>query len=261
MTGHICVTVDNLGRAREVGLGEVYRPDRTEPGLEVGVPRMLGLFDELAIRTTFFVEGWNALHHRDVLDSILAEDHEIGLHGWVHENWAELPEGQQERLLFDGTAAIRMAGITPSGFRAPGGYRGSRTAALLAELGYAYDSSVEPATEDDPLVVSLLPEGLVNIPWHWQSNDYWQYYMHPAGPQSPDQVLASWRADLERVAHDDSLLTITVHPFVSGADADKFSVLRAFLTEAACHPDLEVITTGQLVARARTAITAGPSPL
>jgi peptidoglycan/xylan/chitin deacetylase (PgdA/CDA1 family) len=255
-TGTVCLTVDNLGRAREIGLGEVFRPDPDERGLKRGVPRMLGLFDELAVKATFFVEGWNALHHRDVLDSILAEDHEIGLHGWVHEKWAELPDGQQERLLFDGTAAMRAAGIAPIGFRAPGGYRGRRTAAVLSELGYRYDSSIVAETENDPLAVSTLPEQLVCIPWHWQMNDYWQYYMNPAGPQSPAQLLETWRGRLADAARSGGLVTITVHPFVSGVDDDKFSALSTLMTEAVLEPNLTVVNAIALDARARRAVAA-----
>jgi peptidoglycan/xylan/chitin deacetylase (PgdA/CDA1 family) len=252
--GTVCLTVDNLGRAREIGLGEVFRPDPDDPRLTRGVPRLLGLFDELAVRSTFFVEGWNALHHRNVLDSIRAEDHEIALHGWVHEKWAELPDGQQERLLFDGTAAMRAIGISPIGFRAPGGYRGRRTAAVLSELGYRYDSSIVAETEHDPLAVSALPEQLVCIPWHWQMNDYWHYYMHPAGPQSPTQLLDTWRGVLADAARSGGLVTITVHPFVSGLDDDRFSALQTVLTEAVLDPNLEVVNAATLDARARSAV-------
>jgi len=258
-TGTVCLTVDNLGRAREIGLGEVFRPDPDERGLKRGVPRMLGLFDELAVKATFFVEGWNALHHRDVLDSILADDHEIGLHGWVHEKWAELPDGQQERLLFDGTAAMRAAGIAPTGFRAPGGYRGRRTAGVLRELGYRYDSSIVAETENDSLAVSILPEQLVCIPWHWQMNDYWQYYMNPAGAQSPAQLLETWRRRLADAARSGGLVTITVHPFVSGVDDDKFSVLSTLMTEAVLDPNLTVVNATALEARARRAVAASPN--
>lgn len=248
-TATVCVTIDNLGRAREVGLGQAVRPDPDEPGLRYGVPRLLGLFDELAIRATFFVEGWNGLHHRDVLAAIAAEDHEIGLHGWVHENWAALDDGQQERLLHDGTAALRAAGVEPAGFRAPGGYRGRRTAAVLKELGYSFDSSIDPETENDPLAVTVLPEGIVTIPWHWDMIDYWHYEMQPGGAHTPAQVAAHWNALLDDAVASGGLVTLIVHPFVSGADDTKFAALQQVLRRAAGDPGIEVLSAGRVANR------------
>lgn len=72
----LCVTLDNLGCAAQVGLGEAVRPDRDEPGLKA-LPRALDLFDELRITATFFVEGWNGLHHPDAIQSIAAHGHEV----------------------------------------------------------------------------------------------------------------------------------------------------------------------------------------
>jgi peptidoglycan/xylan/chitin deacetylase (PgdA/CDA1 family) len=248
-TGTVCVTVDNLGKARDVGLGTALRPDTNEPGLKVGMPRMLGLFAELGIQTTFFIEGWNVLHHRDVIETILAAGHDIGYHGWVHEVWASIDPDQQERLLFDGTAALAIAGVKPAGFRAPGGYRGERTAAILSELGYTYDSSIERATENDPLRVGLLPNGLVEIPYHWEMNDYWQAHMHPDGDKTPAQACARWHEVLDDIGRDGGLTTFIFHPFVSGAEDDKFDVLRDVLTRAVNDPNLEVIGSDRLAAR------------
>jgi peptidoglycan/xylan/chitin deacetylase (PgdA/CDA1 family) len=247
--GTVCVTVDNLGKAREVGLGTALRPDADEPGLKVGIPRMLALFAELDIQTTFFIEGWNVLHHRDVIEAILAAGHDIGYHGWVHEVWASIDPDQQERLLFDGTAALAIAGVTPAGFRAPGGYRGERTAAILSELGYTYDSSIEKETENDPLKVGRLANGLVEIPYHWEMNDYWQAYMHPEGNKTPQQALARWQEVLDDVGRTGGLTTFIFHPFVSGADDDKYAVLREILTRAVTDASLEVMGSDRLAAR------------
>ena len=248
----VCITVDNLGRALEIGTGAAVRPDPDEPGLRYGVPRMLDLFAEHGVRATFFVEGWNALHHAGVLARIVQAGHEIGLHGWVHEKWEqELDSGQRERLLFDGTAALAMAGIRPRGFRAPGGYRGERTAAVLAELGYWYDSSIERASENDPLRVTDLPEGIVNVPYHWDANDYWQYHMNPAGNQTSAQALAHWLRLLDEVAASGGLLNFIFHPFVSAAqDDDRYAALRAVVRRAVEDPRLEVLGAEDVATRA-----------
>ena len=125
MTGRatVCVTFDNMGNAAAVGEGTASGPDPDEPGLAVGYPRLLDLLDELGLRATFFVEGWNGVHHPDRVAELAARGHEVGLHGWVHERWDELDQGEVRSLLLRGTAALRDAGVDPVGFRSPGGER------------------------------------------------------------------------------------------------------------------------------------------
>ena len=242
MAGTLCLTVDNLGSALAVGRGREVKPDPDEPGLAVGLPRALQLFDELGLDATFFLEGWNGIHHPNAIETILAHGHEVALHGWVHERWATLTDNQREMLLWDGTAALRLAGADPKGFRAPGGYRGTHTAAVLRELDYRYDSSIEQETEDDPLQVHTLDEGITVVPWHWQGNDYWQYNMHPDGGQAPSQVLHSWLSTLYQAAESNGLMTLTVHPFVSFVEDARFNAVSTLLRTALSVPNLVVLT-------------------
>ena len=123
--GTLCLTFDNMGRAREVGDGTASRPDTEEPGLKIGYPRCLDMLDELELKATFFIEGWNALHHPERVVELAERGHEVGLHGWVHEKFAKLNKGQAEQILYDGTAAFSRLGIKPLAFRAPGGIRGA----------------------------------------------------------------------------------------------------------------------------------------
>jgi peptidoglycan/xylan/chitin deacetylase (PgdA/CDA1 family) len=67
--GTLCLTFDNMGRARDIAEGRAAAPDAAEPGLAIGYPRLLGLLDELGLRGTFFIEGWNALHHPERIEA------------------------------------------------------------------------------------------------------------------------------------------------------------------------------------------------
>jgi peptidoglycan/xylan/chitin deacetylase (PgdA/CDA1 family) len=245
----LCVTADNLGQAAAITLGAASRPDPQEAGIQ-GVPRMLDLLDELGITVTYFVEGWNGLHHADVIRSVTARGHEVGLHGWVHEKWESLSDGQQEALLFDGAAALRLAGVEPFGFRAPGGYRGGRTAAVLRELGYAFDASIDHETEGKPLAVRGLPEGITNIPFAWDMIDAYHYYLHPEGERTLTQTLTHFNATLDRAIETRGLVTLIMHPGVSFTDdGERYSVVRDFLSRAVASPDVEVLSAGQLARR------------
>ena len=124
----VCVTFDNMG------------PDDAEPALS----------------------GWNGEHVPDRVAELQDRGHEVGLHGWVHERWAELDTGAAAALLDRGLAALQRAGVRAAGFRAPGGGRGQHTAALLAGRGLRYDASL---ADDGTTAPSLLPEGIASVPF------------------------------------------------------------------------------------------------
>ena len=247
--GTLCLTVDNLGDALAVGRGRAARPDAGETSLQVGVPAFLQLFADLALRTTFFVEGWNALHHRDVIERIAAAGHEIGLHGWLHEHWANsLDDRTREQLLWDGTAALRLAGFDPLAFRAPGGYRGSHTLEVLSDLGYRVDSSIDidSGAEGETPQLEMLPGGILSIPWTFDMIDYWHFVSPPEGPRDPNTVAEHWIELIDAAAERGGLVTLIVHPFVSGIDDARMAALRHVLEHALEHPAIEVQCAGQV---------------
>jgi peptidoglycan/xylan/chitin deacetylase (PgdA/CDA1 family) len=246
--GTLCLTVDNLGMARAVGRGWAARPDPEEPGLRLGVPALLELFADLGLRSTVFAEGWNALHHPDVLERIAAAGHEIGLHGWVHERWdEELDDRAREQLLWDGTAALRLAGCAPVAFRAPGGYRGSRTLEVLVELGYRIDSSIDRGSgaAGETLAGSTLPGGIVSIPWTWDMIDFCHYESRSEGPREHGRVADHWIGLVDAAAENGGLVTLIVHPFVTGVDDERVAALRRVLEHALGHPRVDVLSAEQ----------------
>ncbi len=66
--------------------GIVPRSDWTRLESRVGrnTDRVLGLFREFNVSATFFVLGWVAEHHPDVVKRIAAAGHEIASHGYAH---------------------------------------------------------------------------------------------------------------------------------------------------------------------------------
>src|SRR3954451_1926757 len=67
-----------------------------EYGPRVGVPRLLGLLEHLAVPATFFVPAYIAEQHPRMVEAIAARGHEIGLHGYLHEKLASLDETAEE---------------------------------------------------------------------------------------------------------------------------------------------------------------------
>lgn len=261
----LCLTFDNMGRAKDIADGRAGAPDANEPSLAIGYPRLLGLLDELDLKGTFFIEGWNGLHHPDRVQELAARGHEVGLHGWVHEKFGALDKARAEQLLHDGTAALTRIGIHPIGFRAPGGVRGPHAAAILPFLGYRYDSSsdsdVEPPRPDYYSVTpGLLAPGLAHIPWREAMVDSIQYLRHPVRPRTPAEIEASWIEAVDRTAASGGTLTVVVHAFVSGIDEARFAAVRNVLTHARRRGEIEILTAGKLAERVLSAPPTAPPP-
>jgi peptidoglycan-N-acetylglucosamine deacetylase len=249
--GTLCLTFDNMGRAREIAEGLTGAPDALEPGLAIGYPRLLGLLEELDLRGTFFIEGWNGLHHPGRVLDVASRGHEVGLHGWVHERFGALDRLRAEQVLHDGTASLARLGLRPAGFRAPGGLRGRHAISILRSLGYRYDSStdIEPGGEDPHTTPGLLAPDLAHIPWRYAMVDSIQYLRHPVRPRTPAELEAAWLAEIERAASRGSMTTLVIHAFVSGVDDARFAVVRNVLTHARKRGDIDIATAGVVAER------------
>lgn len=249
--GTLCLTFDNMGRAREIGLGKAGAPDDQEPSLAIGYPRLLALLDELELRGTFFLEGWNALHHADPVVDLVRRGHEVGLHGWVHEDFGNLDKLRVEQVLHDGTAAMRRIGVEPRGFRAPGGLRGPYAIPVLKQLGYRYDSSSDGTEAEESgdfagaLEPRLLASGLAHVPWRNSMVDSRQYLRNET-PPSPAELATRWKQMLDHAAERHCTMTLVIHAWVSGVDDARFAAVREVLAYARRRTDLEFCTAGAL---------------
>jgi peptidoglycan/xylan/chitin deacetylase (PgdA/CDA1 family) len=231
-----------MGAARDIAEGRASRPDPDEPGLKVGYPRLLRLLEELDLRGTFFIEGWNGLHHPERVQELAKRGHEVGLHGWAHEKFGALGQARAEQLLYDGTASLERIGLRPRGFRAPGGLRGRHTVPVLQALGFRYDSSTDPG--DRSTQPALLAPGLAHIPWSWDMVDSVQYLRHPVRARTPQEMEASWRDAIENAIQSSTTITIVIHAFVSGVDDERFAAVRRLLTHARGH--IDIATAGEV---------------
>jgi len=244
--GTLCLTFDNMGRARDIAEGRASAPDAQEPGLAIGYPRLLALLDELELRGTFFIEGWNGLHHPERVQELAKRGHEVGLHGWVHEKFGALDKLRAEQLLHDGTVALERIGLRPKGFRAPGGERGKHTIPVLQALGFRYDSSTDAS--DKSTQPALLAPGLAHIPWRWEMVDSIQYLRHPVRPRTPAELEALWLAGIDSASEKGETITVVIHAFVSGVDQERMAVVRRLLTHAR-ERGMEIVTAGALAER------------
>lgn len=120
--------------------------------VERNTDRVLALFEQAKVKATFFTLGWVAARHPALVRRIAAAGHEIASHGWDHQRVFNMDEKAFRADLERAHKAIEdAAGVSPRGYRAPSFSIDARTPwahPVLAELGYAYSSSVAPIRHD-----------------------------------------------------------------------------------------------------------------
>ena len=109
---------------------------------EVGNIRLLNLFRKYKLKTSFFIPGHSIESFPDVVKRIAAEGHEIGAHGYTHENPIAMTPTQEEAILVKSIELIeKFSGKKPRGYVAPWWEMSNSTAALLLKYGFRYDHS------------------------------------------------------------------------------------------------------------------------
>ena len=131
-----------------------------------------------------------------------------------------LSRGEEAEVLDRGSAAIeRITGERPLGYRSPSWELSEHSLALLAERDFVYDSSL--MGDDAPYTVDANGTTLVEIPVHWELDDYPYFSFSPAEGRtglmaSPEQVYQVWSAAFEGAHHYGRSFVLTMHPFVIG---------------------------------------------
>lgn len=114
--------------------------------------RLLDIFDEFEIHSTFFILGWVAERHRDLVQTIVARGHEVASHGYAHRLVYDQTHGAFRDDVRRAKAILEDAsGRRVSGYRAPSYSITPRSLwaiDILIEEGYTYDSSIFPIRHD-----------------------------------------------------------------------------------------------------------------
>jgi polysaccharide deacetylase family protein (PEP-CTERM system associated) len=114
--------------------------------------RILDLFAERGVNATFFVLGWVAERHPDLVRRIAANGHEVASHSYWHRLVYDLTPDQFREDLRRARGVIEDAiGRRVRGFRAPSYSVVERSLwalDVLADEGYEYDASIFPIRHD-----------------------------------------------------------------------------------------------------------------
>ena len=114
-------------------------------GVDEGLPRLLGLLDELRIPADFFFLSSIVRARPELTRAIADGGFGIGNHGLDHEFLCAKSPARQQSDIVESTKVLEsITGERPLMFRAPGFSADSTTLGILDRLGYSIDSSVLP---------------------------------------------------------------------------------------------------------------------
>ncbi|NLI68409.1 MAG: polysaccharide deacetylase [Bacilli bacterium] len=213
---------------------------------EVGVPRLLDLFDKYGITATFFIPGHSIETFPKEMEMVVQAGHEVGAHGYSHENPLEMSPEQEEDVMKKSLELIeQLTGKKPNGYVAPWWEFSNVTAELLVKYGFKYDHSLmhddftpyfvrvgdtwtkidydKPAAEWMKPLVRGKETGLVEIPANWYLDDLPPMMFIKASPNSygfanPRDIGQQWIDQFDWVYEnmDYAVFPMTIHPDVSG---------------------------------------------
>jgi len=223
-------------------------------GARVAIPRIARIWRHYGLKQTVFVPGWCIETYPDAIDALLADGHELGHHGWLHERPNQMSRDDERAVLERGMAAIeKITGKPPVGYRAPSGAFSENTLDLLLEHGFTYDASLPG--DDIPYLLEGTSGRLVELPSDHTLDDWTQYvnlkeFSMNLTIQSPTRAMDVFRAEFDAAWNHGGLWASIWHPFVSGrlarAEAmvelidhmqGKGGVWFATLAEIAAHID------------------------
>jgi peptidoglycan/xylan/chitin deacetylase (PgdA/CDA1 family) len=214
---------------------------------EVGTPRLLKLFSRYGIRTSWFIPGHSVESFPDHVRRIVEDGHEIGVHGYSHENPIDMTRSQEEAVLARCVELIAgLSGKAPTGYVAPWWEFSPNTIDLLTEYGFTYDHSLmhhdflpyfvrkddswtpidytkDPSEWMKPLQRGASTTELIEIPANWYLDDLPPMMFIKKAPNShgfvsPQDVERLWRDQFDWVyrEYDYAVYTMAIHPDVSG---------------------------------------------
>jgi peptidoglycan/xylan/chitin deacetylase (PgdA/CDA1 family) len=206
---------------------------------------LLQLFERLGIKTSLFIPGHSIETFPEQMKAVAEAGHEIGIHGYSHENPVAMPE--QEEIVLDKCIDLvaKLQGDPPTGYVAPWWEFSAVSNELLIKKGIKYDNSlmhhdflpyyVRVGDSWTKIDYSKKPESwmkplergqetdLIEIPASWHLDDLPPMMFIKRSPNShgfvsPDVIEKMWRDQFDWVyrEYDYAVFPMTIHPDVSG---------------------------------------------
>ena len=253
-------------------------PDDISRGLfagEVGSPRLLKLFGRLGIKTTWFITGHSIETFPDQMKAVADAGHEIGVHGYSHENPIAMTRDQETAVLDKCIDLVtKLSSKRPTGYVAPWWEFSTVTNELLLERGIKYDHSlmhhdhlpyyvrvgdswtkIDYSKRPSEWMVPLKrgrETGLIEIPASWYLDDLPPMLFIKKSPNShgfvnPRDIEEMWRDQFDWVyrEYDYAVFAMTIHPDVSGRP-HVLMMLERLYHHMVGHPGVRFVTMNEM---------------
>jgi peptidoglycan/xylan/chitin deacetylase (PgdA/CDA1 family) len=199
----------------------IGRLSQGQYGNRQGVPRILEILKKQDVKASFFVPAVTALLYPDEQRRVIAEGHEVGIHGWIHERNSELPHAAERDLQMRSADVLeKVTGARPVGIRTPSWDFSPHTLAITKEMGLLYDSSLMADVDCYELEMDGAPTGVIELPVEWIRDDAVYFNMvRFAGlrPYTPPQaVFDIFKREFDAAYREGGLFQLTMHPHISG---------------------------------------------
>lgn len=226
-----------------------------EYGARSAVPRILRLLREHNARASFYMPAVCALLRPDEAPAYIADGHEVGVHGWIHErNTALSHDGELELVQRSIDVLQSQTGVRPVGVRTPSWDFSNSTLSVIRELGFDYDSSLMADTEPYELLEKGERTGVIEIPVEWIRDDAPYLMMDRFGglrPHMPPRhLLQIWIDEYDAARAEGGLFQLTMHPHIIG-HRSRLLVLDKLLEHIRDSGDAWVGTHAELASHIR----------
>src|ERR1039458_8306244 len=185
-----------------------------------GLPRILRLLDRQNVPASFFIPAVSAELNPEMIPAIQSKGpHEIGMHGWIHENLVDLNDKAREQQLLNQAIEVmtRMMGKKPVGFRAPSWALSPWTMKQVAAAGILYDSSLMSSDDAYDVLLDGQSTGVVELTIGRILDDYAYYGGSSDGSMpSPEMVDRVYRDEFDVAYAEGGLYVLTMHPHITG---------------------------------------------
>ncbi|MGF6488166.1 polysaccharide deacetylase family protein [Pseudomonas frederiksbergensis] len=220
-------------------------------GTQRGVERLLRLFEELGVSSSWCIPGIVAEENPQHIRAVQAGGHEIACAGYRHQNYDNLTLAEQSAEVAKGCAALStLTGQRPTGFRIPAGNGAPGFIEALREHGIRWDSSWRG--DDLPFAHPTAPE-VIELPLHYELEDepYFAFNLSPAVPPAQSRI-ASYSHTLGNLQMDFAgfhrfglCYVLRLHPEII-ATPGRIGVLRQLLQSIQQHDDVWIATGAEV---------------
>jgi peptidoglycan/xylan/chitin deacetylase (PgdA/CDA1 family) len=253
--------VDNATATLSTGNLDYEVISRGEYGAVDGVPRLLRMLERQKVPVSWFVPAVSFELHPQMVKDIQASklNHEIGIHGWIHERLPTLNNEQEEqRLLTQSIETLtRMTGKKPVGYRAPSWKFSRWTLGQIKAAGFLYDSSL--MASDDPYELNLdgKPTGLIELPIERILDDF-PYFGGNTDGSNPSlgDVYEVFQSEFDVAYQEGGLYLLTMHPHLTG-HRSRTAMLERLITYMKSKPGVWFATHEQIANHVKGQMSAG----